>query len=350
MIAIYFILWGVLALSGLWMYSKYNTAQRMYAVFAFICLTLFVGLQYGFATDYPTYMRFYDYYSYWSWDQILAQSIEIGYKLLNLGMINVGVNYFGFVFICAVFINGSAIYYFYKNCSNMYLCVIAYVSFGLSFVMNGALRQGLAFAITLWAFELCRRKKFAWFVFFVLIAYTIHGSVLFMLIIYMATQIRISLILSFFILAGSGISTLFLDRIYLLITRILPKYASYVTTDYFTASLNIFSIFIPFVLYLVALIFTGKFPKGTYQYYNYALLGMALAIFQLRIAIFDRMTLYTCVLSLPVIPLMVSSLKDKNQKRFAVLLILFAALAFYCYKVLLLNGGYPQYETIFAYL
>lgn len=161
-----------------------------------ICLVL--GLQSALRSlnvgpDTLQYLNRYEAVKFSSWQNLLSNFINYyfqgntvnckdpGYDLLEKAFQLLGFNYrLWLCFVAIVFFSAFA-YFLYKNTRNASEACIAFLLYLVlyySFFSITGLRQTLAQALCLWAFECARRKKALPFFVLVLIASTLHKSAL----------------------------------------------------------------------------------------------------------------------------------------------------------------------------
>lgn len=152
-----------------------------------------MGIDLGFNNDYGGYLREYIYIGNLSWKKCFTQQIlnyEKGYVIFNKMLNLLSDDYQFLIFACASIPMIFVARWIYKNSDDPRLSSIIYLGLPCFAINFSGLRQALAIAITLWAFECIKQKKLNKFVLIVLLASTFHSSALFFLIAYPLYHVR----------------------------------------------------------------------------------------------------------------------------------------------------------------
>lgn len=152
---------------------------------AFITLTVFLSIRYGFGNDYDGYlMNFHNYASFSygltdfeKWASLQARG-EYGFVVLNKLFEPVG--FFGFI----IFLSAFSLYAIYRLIKkyvspDYYWFSVFILAFNPSFLIvgiAGAIRQWLAVTLFLFSFDFIKNKKIIPFVVVMFVASTIHKS------------------------------------------------------------------------------------------------------------------------------------------------------------------------------
>ena len=159
---------------------KYRSEN--YLLYLFITFLLivtagfrFVGFDYGNYTDIYNTVRIYNF---------IENGIEIGFAFLITLFNLLGLPFFGFtIFISILSISLKS---FFFNKYSPYPSISLLVYFAITFLISdmGQMRNGLAFAIALWAFNDLFEERNYFFFFKILLAFLIHSSAIIVLPVY----------------------------------------------------------------------------------------------------------------------------------------------------------------------
>lgn len=117
-------------------------------------------------------------------DLIYPYSYESGYCLLNWLCGKIGISFHGFLVICAAFIIFSTCRFIAKYSYKPWMSFCLFVGLGMYEYSFGILRQSLAVAILLYAFDYIKLRKWRNFIVIVFVAFTIHRLSIIFVILY----------------------------------------------------------------------------------------------------------------------------------------------------------------------
>lgn len=186
---------GALAAGGVRADSvKYDMQRKWYITFTCGILSLQSGLRsYSVGADTYAYYLMFNQVKLTPWKTVLERlqnyylygnTMELkdpGYELVEKTFQLTGLGYRAWLIFIALMFFSAFGYYLYKNTSRVSDSCFAFVLYLLlfyGFYSVTGLRQTLAMACCLWAFEMVKRRKLLWFLTLVLLGSLVHKSAL----------------------------------------------------------------------------------------------------------------------------------------------------------------------------
>lgn len=164
------------------------------AINTFFCVyLLLLSLRHlSVGRDLASYSRMFLLFSRLDWSDVFSVDVEAGYVLLNR-VIAAFTNDFQWVIVVTSFFTIIPIWILYnKKVESAYLTISLFIVFPTFVMFFSGLRQSLAIAVGVIAFEMAEKKKPLLFLLFVLIAFSFHRSAAILLIIYPIYNARIT--------------------------------------------------------------------------------------------------------------------------------------------------------------
>lgn len=336
----YIVPYIMLVCIGLYLYKKYSNVNLIFTVASACILIPFIGLQQGFVTDYTAYQQYYKIITDLPW--INPLDLETGFKWVNAFLGKIGFSFEFYFFCLTAFVVSSILIYLYKNSLHMYFPVLIMLSlFAFPYIV-GTTRQGIACAICLLGHPFCEKRRPLLYACCIALACCFHKSAIVFVLVYLISYVKISNSTAFTLLFFFAMLSFLLPQIFSFIFQFDSKYFRYIGSQYMDGS-SIFSLIAPLLFFSVACI-NRKFQKEKYSiFFNYALLGMIFALFQLRVGIFIRFFGYFTPLCAPLLSDLLKNFKTKQDKRFVFTTFQALLFAYYLYQM----ADYPPYSLIF---
>lgn len=272
-------------------------------------------------------------------------SIELGYQYFCLVISKFTDSPHIFLIICAVFsyVSLSILIFKYSKNLGFSLCLFFCMFFS---VYTNTIRQGIAMAITLYAYFAIKEKKHVKAAILILIATTFHTSALLMFILYFYRFIPRKPIVVFIALAviiGCSITGIISG----ILTFILQEYSSYFQSEYASSGwLGVsYYIFRNSVFYILAYLTYRKQEdnksKLIISTFSLLLLMTGLGFF---VNLFTRASEYLLILSVIELPnaLYSSKIKNKNLLMYTICFIMLA----YFLTTLIFR---PEWNNLYPY-
>lgn len=188
----YIIVYILMIAAAAILHHKKDGAKKYMIFFAMVWIFLLglrhpsMGIDLGY-NRYYGYLKSYEEIGCWSFKEALTtpyKNYEQGYIFLNKVLYTFCTHYRLLLIVCAVIPIAAAAIWIYKNSAHPFLASVIYLGLP-TFVINfSALRQVIALAITMYAFEMLKKRKLAAFAAVVIVASLFHGSAIIFLVAY----------------------------------------------------------------------------------------------------------------------------------------------------------------------
>ncbi len=252
---------------------------------------------------------------------------EVGFNLFMWLLSRISSNPQLLILTTSAFIVGSVMRFIYKNSQNVFLSVILFLCLGLfSFSMNG-MRQALAMAICLWAYEFAKRDKFWRFLLIVLVAMFFHKTAIVFFVVYFVKFFKFD--------AKSIILFLVILAIFVALIPVIVKYLDEVYDKNYSEgesrdSGGIAQIGIYVVVLVLAIIFNNALRKKEGKNYLYLTI-LAFFFFLLRFIgslMFERISYYFSYFLILLIPTIVEYSDEKDKSILMMIFVILPILLF----------------------
>lgn len=335
---LYILVTAIIAIVGATLYKE-DQPKRGTGLF-FVILTLVSGLRGEMGTDHASYNRYFVHISTLDWEAVLNNgfTMERGYVILNKLISYISGSPVFYTFVIAVLTMGFT-FLAYRNRSKMpWLSILLFFAVGEYFDSFNLTRQVLAVSMCFFATKYINEKKkdFFKYLFFVLLASTIHSTAAIIMIpAYFLLKLKFTK-KSIFIYLGIGVGLyLLFPRLLSFFQRWFPRYDLEQYGEYVNNTTNIKSIIPILGMFVFALvcIFMLNVDYDLKKYENrVALNGMALlmilAPLGLQMSMAARLSLYFRPFAALLATNVVMGIKNSKNKVIIISAISFTALAF----------------------
>ncbi len=347
---IYVVALALMALLRFLLPRNTKGARRIFAVFCFLLLTFIA------ACRAPTVGRdttlFLDVFEKLHGrgfvDTMLFSSwVEPGFRLLCFFVSRFTANGQWLIALTAVLINGSVSRFIYRHAENVYLSFYLYLALMLYPFYLNIMRQALAIAVLLFAWDFLKKRRFAFYSLLVLLAATFHTSALLFLLCPLLLLIPVNKRTLRILLPVAGglvvLGALLVRPILHLVTTLVPRYAEYEATS-FLALYCYFAVFLVIMAYGIYRFYYAKnaipapVPAGEIDERGFLtlmmLLGVVVAAMMTGFGQLQRIFNYFEVLYLLWLPAVVPAAYFDEKKRHLALpveeiAVLLGALAYF---------------------
>ncbi|PKW20294.1 EpsG family protein [Flavobacterium lindanitolerans] len=321
--------------------NKNNSARKSYVKTICFLLILQSGLRnVAVGDDTFNYFLTYEENKTFSWDYIYNSFIEYykygmgkdpGYLLFQKIIQIFADNYQIYLFVVAILFFSALGSFIYKNTKTVFDAMLAFIIYSVlfySFFSITGIRQTIATAAALYAYELIKNKKMIRFLILIFLASTIHKSVLIFIPFYFIAQIKKTKYFYRIILFLFPVFMIYKGSLAALV-RSVAGYNEY--EDYEGAGTYTFTAM--FLLIAVVALFRSKIimknNSNAQHYYN----AFALALLFLPLSwinpSFLRIIMYFTIFMLIFIPVIIESfntisVKVKYDIRRVVIILLIA--------------------------
>ena len=127
-----------------------------------------------------------------------------------------------FVFVIyGLLVSVSVCRFLYKNCEDVVLGMVMFVSLGLwSFMVQG-LRQGIAMCICLFAIEFCKKRKLIPYIILVTVAVLFHASAIVFAVAYSFSWLKMNVKGYFIVAICATAAMLLIDRLFMFVNIVI---------------------------------------------------------------------------------------------------------------------------------
>ncbi len=176
-------------------------------------------------------------------DVMALDRFEFGFVLLNRILSFLSDDSQLLIIVSSLFILSSVAVFIYRNSTNVAMSTILYITLNEYAMHMNVMREALAIAIFLYAFEFLKKNKIGIYVLLVLIAAQFHTVAYIFLILILFRKVQFTMKSFFISLAMCGVGFIFGRSIFNFFTLIFTQYAGYGTSEfadsnYFAAVLN----------------------------------------------------------------------------------------------------------------
>lgn len=341
--------------------------KKILLILLFTYITYISAIRVGIGTDYKVYENYYSLIKIYGFENI---SVEKGYGLLNEIVISLGLSSRIIYVISSILISAALYYFIIANITSSYWCFAVFLYVGAGFYFNSLnlLRQFMAIAIGIIAFNqyIKKRKKLCFAL--LVTAFFFHSSaVVLVMLLFMNWILRTSrkylwitlMFVASVVLSASGVTTIINS-----IAMLNPHWAVYVgseTSRFFTDrnSSAILKLIVPLTIVIIGLIQDYKIEtnldgltfntnrhysimlSGTLCYILLQMIGFGLQpIYRIGLYFFPFFISYTCHV--------ICRQKKNMQWLFWIAAIIYFILLTYI-TVFLWNGsGVMPYQSIYG--
>lgn len=339
---------------------KIKLKSEYYLLFIFINIILvFVAGFRSVGFDYENYL---DIYNTVRLSNSIENGIEIGFAYLITAFNSIGFPFFIFTFFIALISISLKSSFFNKYSEYPFLSLLIYFSITYLISDMGQMRNGLAFALALWAFSDLFENKNKLFFLKIFLAFLIHSSAIILFPVYFLLKIKrlkpfimafIIILLFYFVFFDIKSILLFLSE-KLSFSQLESRVALYVLADDGSAPLGLnLSLFLRLLIITVMIIYYDS-GINRFKYYDkfIRLYFYGICLYMIFNSVNEfafRFSNYFKILECVILPMFVSMGKTRWDKNFiAFLIILYCSYSIF--KILfdpIFGTVYLPYKNVF---
>lgn len=282
------------------------------------------------------------------------KNFEIGFKLINKFVLIFTKDYAGLFIITAFLFCFFTYKAIYSQSPSPTFSLFLLVTSGFYFYSMNAIRQCIATSIFLYAIQYIEKKDFKKYLFWILIASTVHLIALIYLPFYFIGRLVLPFVKTVLLLGISAAILPFLKKIIYYIIS-LTKYSAYIGSKYDTNKNGIIIPTINFAIIIFAYyyLYLGKKNKdfNNTKYRIFLNMQIVAAIFSLCFGLFPlapRLFFAFFYGQIFLVPMAVAQEKDQNIKLVIELAIVIIYFVYFLYTVGIKNANTVlPYQTIF---
>ena len=329
---IYIALFVFELLFGLAIIKKEKKYKKIYLIVSFILLAGIAALRtknVGIDT-----LQFHDAYlriGYLDWTELTTERYEIGFSVLCKLLNYITANPQILISFTAIFINFSVVRFIYKNSNDVVFSILLYILLNFYFSYMNIMRQAMAIAILLFAFDAMKNGRKIKYFLLVGLATTFHGSAILGLAYIILPKFKYKQKYNKFLIPILLIIFLFGKQIFLAFSELSPRLAGYVGSEYDTE--NYFGALLNFLLTFAIWWFGNDALKKKENkevneevllYNKIIIISVITTLLTIRVGIFNRFTPYFSIFEIIWIPNVLKLMKNNRQlfKLFFIIVLL----------------------------
>ena len=303
----------------------------------YVVLTLILGLRAEMSTDHSGYLRIFNMIASTKWDDVIVGEFqqEKGFMILNKLISFISTSPVFYALVIAAITIGFYFLVFRKRTNIAWLAILLFFVAGEFFESFNLMRQVMAASICLYATKYINQKKtdFFKFVFFVLVAASMHTSAFVMIPAYFIMKLKFTRkTLLVYGIAGIA-SYLFLPSVINLFTRFLTRYTSYKEYETLNANINYILPTIAMFVFVMACVFIFKVDFDQDNYDNRVILhgaaiAVILAVLGTKVFMAYRLALYFKAFAIMGSVNVIGNIKNSKNKVIFVFATTAAAVAY----------------------
>ena len=319
-------------LFGVLLYKK-AISKKSFIIISVILLSLILGLRgVTVGEDTQSYINIFKYISRIPWVKILTSgisvvynttygfdsTIEVGFAILNK-LVSIFTRDPQWILLICAFITNILVGRFILRTSNdVFTAVYIYMCECMYMQTFNAMRQLLAIAIAIQAYELIKNKRYIYGTGIILLACCFHMSALVMFGLFPIMMVKNQRKAMKYIFAGAALVIFSVPLMQYITNRFLQKYTAYFTVNYWEISARGQALlWITEIIICVFLYFRHHNEEmdlsNCYIAISGTLIYLAFEIIGLRISIFQRIALYYNIFIVFLFPCFLQEFKKSDR-------------------------------------
>lgn len=320
--------------------------SRIFILLSFLPLFLISALRYGIGTDYiPIYVKAFEH----NFTAVGGEHFEIGFKMLTR-FIMLFTNNSVWLFVVTSFI---FCFFMYKaicdQSTEVWFSILLLVFSVFYFMSFNVIRQCIGIAIFLYSIKYIKKREFLKYLFFIILASTIHISMLIYLPLYFILNIRVNIKVQFGLLAVCILGYKLIVNLLIAIVK-MTRYKVYFDTQFDNGVFSTWTLIINVSILIFIYVFYRKAKDNdNYNIFmNLQLVTVILNIFSGTIPLTDRLTWCFAFSGILFLPEVVNYIDNKKIRNIIKVLIIICY-AYYGYHSVVVRGYHEvvPYVSIF---
>lgn len=285
-------------------------------------------------------------------DILQVTRYESGFKLLCEFLYTINSNPQFLFIITSLFIIPSVCRFISKHSSNKILSLILYLTLNVYFFELTGLRQAIAIAIMVYAYDALLNNKKMIFSILIILASLFHQSALLLLLIFILfDKIKYNNKVYFKVLLFTLVSFFAFQPLLGLFSKYFSKYAGYIGSDFGTENYfgALFQFLLSFAIYTVCHFIYVKNSTNSNRNTEFLLKCSALAMYfyamSMKMSIVGRMAPYFMIYSIILIPNIEKYISTQKNKLLFIVCTLFIAISYW----LIIAIYRPEWNGVIPY-
>lgn len=343
---IYLFLLGLICLFGeLFLTRRHIRNKKYFLICSFFCMALVLGLRgSNVGEDTQHYINVFEVISNLSWGEVLSsvngvvwskwgENVEYLFGLLNKIVSVLSGDGQVLLFVVAVITCTLFARFIYVNINkHVFLATLIFLCDSLYMSCFNGIRQMLAVAIVINAYDVVEKKQYKKAALIFLISFFVHRSSIIMLPVFMLFHTKdrkLTIIKTTIIIIAMFFMIPVLEKI---VAVVIPQYAVYFQDNFWTNSYGgvvvIWMVQIAMSLYIIK---TGV--KNTSEYYGIigSVFNIGMCLLSLRMFAFSRITVYFQPFNLMLFTSFIDRIQIKSRNMYRLAIIALIVLEFVSY-------------------
>lgn len=324
--------------------------KKMFVVLSFTIMALVLGLRGAeVGEDTQHFIDIFHYARGISWGKALTSgfdtvyntvwgvdlSVETGYLLLNKVIGIFTDNGQWLIFTVAALTCWLFAKFILDNCESVFLPTYIFMCESLYMSAFNLMRQILALAIAIQAYKYIKENKIRKAILIILIAFLIHKTAIIFLILIPFGRINKKQRALKWIFVGSVVLMASMPILNWIVSRLVPRYAAYFTTNFWDSTLGLGSMLLMMAEVVICL----------YAYYRHlsdndteaftaiscTAIGLACDVMGMQVVIFSRIALMFKVFLFFLFPFASRYFAKGSRKYYRILVMIVLAISFFSY-------------------
>lgn len=333
--------------------------KELYVFLSMIPLLILSAIRsINIGNDTITYHNLY----YWSQEYPINEFIlnyktrwEIGFLYLNKFLSEISSNPQLLIVVSSIYVYFIISWFLIKYSNNSFYSLFLFITMRYYFFFFSNIRQSIAIATLLIAFDLLVSEKKIRFVFTVFIAYFFHTTAIVFLFALVIKKIPIKKSILIIVAIVSTILFLIWKRIMPIINIYLPiKYQNYQNTTYYLEAGNMANYLNFLVIFLITIIClyiyfkeeeNFKKEKLANIYFYFPIVSSSLALLSTQFGMFARVQYYFSFFFIIILPNMLNKLASREEK---IIIYLVTIILFILYHTTILFFR-PEWQHVYPF-
>lgn len=302
------ILFSTLRFKGQSVKARKQQSIKLFFILLFILLAL-RGINVG--KDLQNYLYIFNSYSQQSWSAIVTVSTEPAFAVLNKLVSVFSNNFQWLLVVTAAIIIIPICYQYAKNAEDPVLTIALFITMSTFVMFFSGIRQGIAIALGMVAFEFTKRKKLFGFILIVTLAMLFHTSAFMLAFMYPLYHVRITKKWLPVVIPVMIVAFIFNRSVFGFLGEILNDFTKYNATISSTGAYTMLILFVLFSTYCFVIPNEATLDADTIGMRNFLLFSTVLQMFAPLHTLAMRMNYYYIIF----IPLLIPKIISRSSNR-----------------------------------
>lgn len=291
----------------------YQKRNRIALGYFFFVLTILLMLRHQtVGIDVMNYHYMFTDFAATDWKVLLTETTEPGFAYYNKLISLITDDFQVFLAITAV-ITVLLIYPTYNRlCQDASMTIVLFCIMSTFVMLFSGIRQMLAIALGVRAYEMVRRKKRVWFLLIALFAMTIHNSAFMLLLLYPVYHFKVTKKKMYIVIPMMCLTFLFNQQIFMILQKILERYTRFDIEISSTGAYTMLIMFGVLAVFSYLIPADDKLDLETKGLRNILLLVVVIQMFAPLHMLAMRMNYYFIIF----IPLLIPKIIVERSKRY----------------------------------